>query len=782
MRPRYVVQVIDEPPSAPPPASSPTQPLASQPVLVTGQGSSPPSEPEKFVVQSRLRVHTQTHTAAATSSVPDLFSRTDEVTELLQQSQVEDVREKPVVQTPVLPKRVKNEHFKRSPESQFVDQLRHTQNHEKIERFYQQHHDSTPPPVKKKNSSSSGWRSFGVPWPQVRFAPSGIMVFLIVAGILTSVGAVSAWTIQRDLLDTKTTIQSLMHDVEEGQMASVRDRIAVLRKKQLRYAWLLSKTRPAFRLTLGEEKTTAMDKSMVLADSSLDIAESGLAAYDQFHKGYQQFLGKSEGDAIATLQDASGDLEALFAQLSGLQAEVQQFENPFHWEVVPEVQKRVGESLPTLRRGVLAAQQITDALPELMGANGKRTYLVLLQNNAELRPTGGFIGSFGLLTVDQGRFVDFTVEDVYEADGQLNGYVEPPPEIVEHLGEAVWYMRDVNWSPDFPTVAEQAKWFLNKEIRVKADGVIGVNLAVAQKLLEVTGPVKLVDYGDEVITKDNLYQRAQMHAEINFFPGSNQKRDFLSAVTNQLYLRLTEGEVNEASLLRVLYESAEEAQLLVAMGEPRASQAFSTLGWTGALRTPDCPPIFQGKTCLVDTVMQVEANLGVNKANQFVQRSIDHTARISGSTVTHTRVTTIQNTSTSNAWPEGAYKAYFRFFVPAQNELVGVKVNGQIVPLQNVRITDEQGKRSYGFLVNTPVQSTSIVEIQYREPLPTTGPMVYTLFEQKQSGTMNDKVVHHIQVDGRKVTAVAPEPDDQRGGFSFNSNRSRHAFYAVEIE
>lgn len=110
----------------------------------------------------------------------------------------------------------------------------------------------------------------------------------------------------------------------------------------------------------------------------------------------------------------------------------------------------------------------------------RQTILVLLQNNMELRPTGGFIGSYALLNFFQGKLVDFEVYDVYEADGQLRGHAEPPADLKQYLGEDGWYLRDANWSPLFPKPRFRRLGFLEKEMGKKWTG-FGQLTEVAKK-------------------------------------------------------------------------------------------------------------------------------------------------------------------------------------------------------------------------------------------------------------------------------------------------------------
>ncbi len=786
MRQRFVVEIVEEedqtlvepiPEAVPAPEPTPPSKPTVQPI--------PPVRPQVRRVfddtSSESPKPSQQHSA---SSGLDIFeARQAQVNSLLQEVQLQDSRqEEPHIEHPPVPKRNQKEQLKSAREIAFQKQLeQHSPalHKTKIENFYQKQpeFEEKKSTRRQKKSSSTGFKSLFTPskWSKA----VSITVFLVLILGSTTVGTV--WAVREDLSDTRTQLDGLLADLQTGQMKSANERVEILRIKQRRYTTVYSWGRGVLPSLIGEQKTTHLDKLLTISDSGLYVIENGLATYELLQIGYQQFLGNDSGDSIETLTQVSGELEAVFTDLSVLQAELSKLDNPFEIEMIDQVKANVNTSFPDMRRAVLAAQQMSYALPELMGEDGKKQYLVLLQNNEELRPTGGFIGSFAILTVEKGRFVDFRVEDVYEADGQLQGFVAPPPEIVEHLGEAQWFLRDVNWSPDFPTVASQAGWFLDKEINIRPDGVIAINLHVAQKLLEVTGPIKLVDY-DEVITKDNLYERAEMHSEINFFPGSTQKRDFLSAVAHQLFDQLMKSETNTLAVMQALYQSAEEFQLLVSVDSPQATTALQNLSWTGALLSPSCPMPFEASECFVDTVMQVEANVGVNKANQYIDRTIQDTVTLGKEQVKHSREMVFTNRADSNAWPEGAYKNYLRVFVPEDASLQTVTIDGAVLDDSSVRQNIENGKRSFGFLVNVPIRSEVSVVLEYTVPIPPSQRSIYALFEQKQSGTSDNEVQHSIEVLGRDVLAVAPEPVIEGRVMKFFSNRLTHQFIAVDVE
>lgn len=755
-------------PALPPQAPVPEEPSAPAPSRVSWPGEVVEKPP---VFQSKiLQQRTPTHAAHA----PDLFSRdADRIQQLFHEAQLSEAREQPQIKRPPSPKRLQPTSVPR--EASFQTALQRDTQVQRIEHFYKKTAQPTPEP-ERSVSPRRPRRRLGT---KGRGVVLGLLIFALIVGLSSFASVAYA---RAQLAQTGRDIESLMTDIQTGQWQSAKERAQVLSARRERAENVYNVGRPIVRLALGKEKATNIDQLLEVSQVGLGTLNTGFETQETLEKGFKQFVGKEDGESLETFSHLTGQSEALYSELSTLQAKVDQLENPFGLEVVKKLKTELAQEAPRLRKYFGAAQKIGSVLPELLGQDGKKQYLVLLQNNMELRPTGGFIGSFGILTLQNGKFLDFQVEDVYEADGQLNGFVTPPPEIVQYLGEAKWYMRDVNWNPDFPITSQQALWFLDKEISVKADGVIAINLHVAEKLLEALGPVELVDY-NEVITKDNLYVRAQTHSEMNFFPGSTQKRDFLSALANQLFYQMMKEDSPKLALTKAFYESADESQMMIALNNPQAAQALAGLGWDGSVRTPQCPQPFSSQTCFVDTVMQVEANVGVNKANQYIQREVGHVTELKGAHVEHVRTMKIKNSAKSNAWPEGVYRTYLRLYVSKDAQLRSLSIGGQNIDLQSVKNVEENGKRVFGVYTEVPIQTTAEIVMTYDVPLPQSAPLVYTLFEQKQSGVDGDKMVHTIRTADRPIITVAPQPKSAVGReVVFESDRSTHEFMAVEVQ
>lgn len=393
--------------------------------------------------------------------------------------------------------------------------------------------------------------------------------------------------------------------------------------------------------------------------------------------------------------------------------------------------------LTSIKRSVITAKAVLSTAPDLIGLGGRRKYGVLFQNNMELRATGGFIGSFAILSFENGKLYDMPIFDVYDADGQLKGHVEPPAPIKNILGEANWYLRDSNFDPDFPTSARRAEWFIKKSLNQDLDGVIAVNVSTLGSLLEAVGPLEVSDY-NETITASNLYERAQFHAEVNFFPGSTQKKEFISTVADSLFAKLPglSGE-DGLKLAQALSTSIEEKNTLISLATTGPDHVFQTLGWNGAISDFPCPST---ASCHKDYAMVVDSNFGVNKANYFIKRNLEEIITFDKNLLpSHTLRIRYQNTSTSTAWPAGVYKNYQRIYLPVGTTIAAVRVGDKTLSSNEYEISEEHGKLVVAYLVTVPITSSVIVEVEYQTTqLPQENELLYTWYWQKQPGTSKD--------------------------------------------
>ena len=498
--------------------------------------------------------------------------------------------------------------------------------------------------------------------------------------------------------------------------------------------------------------STQTSKGMVLLrdnfteniDNGKRVAETELQLVSALELFQKVSDGKSTDPQKDFLQAIAVSKNTLIA-VQKMQAEQQ---------LPPQIAAKLAEIDDTL----YLIENTMDTFPNIAGINGKKRYLLLFQNNMELRPGGGFIGSYGLIDIDRGKLGKLKIYDVYDADGQLTTHVEPPYGLRRYLGAAHWFMRDSNFDPDFLRDGVQAVNFLEMETGEKVDGVVAIDTDFLKKMLQVMGGVYVEDY-KETVTPDNFYMLTQTHAEKGFFPGSTQKKDFLRALLNSILLGVTEGDrVKLLPFIQALSESIREKHLLFAFSDLSTQNLFTVNNLSSTLW--DGREIEENK--MLDYMGVIDANLGGNKANFYVQKSVMQSVVIDeAGNYKGTASVTYQNTSEKDSPFGGNYKNYLRFLLPEGVQLTSVAIDDKVIPTvpaivdqdiytrknfvppQELEIERgvEQGKAVIGFFFIVPTQSSKKVTITY-ELFNTinveNSSFVYDMKVFKQPGTKHD--------------------------------------------
>ena len=524
-----------------------------------------------------------------------------------------------------------------------------------------------------------------------------------------------------------------------------------------------------------------------VADEGFMVVQKAIPAMEQGQVLYEAVLKDKETDIPKTVSELGQKMDDLSAEMGILQARA-----GGRWYMAPGIWKskmsQLSSSLKQWREMMQKGRQFLTTLPEFLGTDGKRReWMVLFQNEHEIRPSGGFIGSFGILSFENGKLLNLEVSDVYNADGQLKGHVEPPQPIKDYLGEASWYMRDANWQANFPDAAKDILWFLDKETGRKADGVIGIDLAVAKGLLGVTGEIYLTDFKEKV-NKDNLYEQAEFYSEQKFFPGSREKQNFLGALSKQIFEEIKSMPLQkQLELVKVFFDLADRNEIQIATNEKQSMKIMADLGWDGSMYEGGCAK----DSCLADYLYIVEANLGVNKANYFLYRNIEQVVEISNSSVARVIKINYQNTAKSSNWPGGDYKNYVRVYVPAEVNLSSISVydtdnpgTKTILGANEMTVKTVGSKREIGFLLTVGIGKKKTVELRYSSAidLVKANSFSYLGYIQRQSGYGNTGLVSLVSYpSGWQPMQVEPSASIVTNKLLFNQNFDRDIRMGVEI-
>lgn len=384
-------------------------------------------------------------------------------------------------------------------------------------------------------------------------------------------------------------------------------------------------------------------------------------------------------------------------------------------------------------------------MPALTAVDGKKSYLILLQNNLELRPTGGFIGSYGKLDFENGRLSNILVDDIYNLDGGLKDVIEPPQELKSDLGVTRWYLRDSNYDPDFPTSARQAEFFYKRESGQQVNGVIAMDLAASGKLLSAVGGLDLPEYGEHV-DGNNLFERAISHAEVGFFPGSQAKKNYLVSLQSQLFNKVFYlSKQNWPAIITAIGESLEQKHLMAYLSDPYMFSYVTSSNWAGVL--PRGGQSKEGE--VMDFLAVNESNMGANKSNFYLERKFKlETSLTKEGIVMHKLHINYANNSPSEVFPAGIYKNRLRVFLPLGTKITKALFGETDITGKLAGFSD-YGRSAYSIYLQIAPKETKqlILEYSLSNPITFTGDSsVYKLDVLKQSGTDKDPFEWQLSV------------------------------------
>jgi hypothetical protein len=404
---------------------------------------------------------------------------------------------------------------------------------------------------------------------------------------------------------------------------------------------------------------------------------------------------------------------------------------------IREIVVPLKEQLPAIQSGLELAIPAAESIPQIAGYPTKKTYLFLLQNNTELRPTGGFIGTYGILKLSNGAIDFFNTDNIYNLDTPYHGtfIAEPPWQLQKYLSADKWFMRDSNWSPDFPTTAEKAEWFYHREggAESKIDGVIAVTPTFIESLIALTGPI---DVNGITFTSENFIETLQYQVEQGFYRqgiSEAERKEIIGVLSSKLLDRVLELPSDRwPDLWETFQKDINAKHILMYLKDKGIQQTIIDQGWGGDIRA------FDG-----DYLHVVDSNMASLKSDPGVIRTIKYNVEKNPDNEYLATVKIHYDNQGTFNWKSTRYRTYTRVYVPEGSELIesgGVMENDKLHGGKpgEVEITNEFGKTVFGGFISIEPQEQGELTYTYRLPEMITEMIdngQYQLFVQKQSGT-----------------------------------------------
>lgn len=427
------------------------------------------------------------------------------------------------------------------------------------------------------------------------------------------------------------------------------------------------------------------------------------------------------------------------------------------------IKKQVAELSATLN----ATSAHFPALLKLLGDRYPHRYLILLQNNNEIRPSGGFIGSYAIMDINEGYIEKLEVHDVYDIDGSYKGIIEPPDELKKFTGN--WRFRDSNYSPDFPTSAAKAKWFLQKEGGPGVDTIIAINQGLLADLLEITGPIQVGNFGKLNSENYNLLLSYVIEGKIW---GAEDPKHILKVFIPEFKKAILQ-EKNIARVSSKLYRAIQQKHVMMYSGDDEVENLFDAMGISGK--------VYQN-TAEEDYLSVINTSIGGTKSDQFVEENILHDTFIDK----NGNVTDEVTIKRSHLWDDEIYykwkkilKAYSLTEMP--DGLIDILGRGRnkvfmriYVPDGSILLNstdatletkyDKDLKKTY-FLATVEINAgeTNSLKIRYRLPfiLDLQNAGNYKLITEKQPGSRGSIFTKTVHTDP-EVYSLSVYPKESR--------------------
>lgn len=467
----------------------------------------------------------------------------------------------------------------------------------------------------------------------------------------------------------------------------------------------------------GQGNSSRFVAGIVGAWSKDIMFESGdlAAALAQVSRDLSPFLANQvdpfDENSEANLVDV---LARLDTSLATLRVELQEFNKAYDklstW-LAPVDKEQLSAIDTTLQMGQASLEDIekyVEVTKELVGSDSKKTYLFIFQNNQEARATGGFIGTFGLLTIDKGVVESLDIKEIYNPDGQLRDKIVAPAPVQELTPR--WFLRDSNWFPDFPKSSEKIMDFYEKTGGPTVDGIISLTPTVIERFLRITGDIEMPEYG-VTVNSDNFLPVTQYQTSVAYDREENKPKQFVADLAPILLNRILSPEGDLGELANLVSQAIEEKHMLFYLNNQDKQQLLSDLGVTGEVRQTNG-----------DYLMVVNSNIGGMKTDGVMREDINHQVRqrVDGTfvnTVTITR--THKGGNTEYEWWNDENINFMRVYVPEGSKLISAEGFDYRPrdPLMDERIA--------GFTRDDDIRSLEGNQIEYPE---------YDLVEQTDSG------------------------------------------------
>lgn len=395
--------------------------------------------------------------------------------------------------------------------------------------------------------------------------------------------------------------------------------------------------------------------------------------------------------------------------------------------------------------GRMSASYLLDSIhPFSLFRDGK--YLILFQNNSEIRSAGGFIGSYAVM--EMGDFeiknLDFNT-NIYSLDRQFaqSNYVEAPPPLAQMLKGETWALRDANYDASFPEASLDIMSFYEQETDAQVDGIIGINAKIIIDLLGQTGPIHLEKY-NLTVSADNFYQVTQYQVEKAYFEepenwAINEPKTFLKDLYPEILKKALDGKID---FLGFFKEELSNKDILLYFNDIRKQTIAQKHNWAGSIpKEQELKDLFKTNTP-VDYLYINSNSYSGNKSSLSIKQEINYKLTQTdkyGQKMYQANLKINRIHGGSYVWPDGKNTEWLRIFVPENTQFLQAKLNEKDISWQ-IEVGSEAEKIYFGTEIVTEPGQANILEVEYLIPYQSE----YHLLVQKQPGVVGNALTVNL--------------------------------------
>ena len=404
------------------------------------------------------------------------------------------------------------------------------------------------------------------------------------------------------------------------------------------------------------------------ADTLSDTGQELAASAKELVRTAQQFVEPANpnqplSDPVKELVPLEGAAATALDSLYAAAGQVASLSNDRLLGPLSSARAALDQHRPRLITRATNADQALRAFIVFAGGAGPRRYLLLSQNPDEVRPTGGFIGTYGIMSANGGHLsLDRydSIESWYTAHHNAAVPESQAPPIFQLVGSDQT-LANVNSSPDWPADAQLAEQLWQEGGEAPVDGVIGITPAFLARLVNVLGPVSVPAYG-ETVTGANLISRVDYwtHVETNF-PQPGGRKEFVAALSQAVFQRLLTAPASQWEPLAAAGAAGFSAgEAMMSSDDSSLSGPLAAHGWDDAFP----PKAATAGDYFFESEFETTAKNGSSLRRTFTH---DVTIRPDGSGLVSTS-TAIHDTAPASAGNFGS-KAYIEAYGPAGSKL-----------------------------------------------------------------------------------------------------------------